>query len=86
MSKYLALAAEGLVPELACPMDQGLLACNQDIEDNIFLYCLSCEYKKTIGLGYYQDLLRVVEIHERRDVLSRDGSIDYEVQEWKKNN
>ena len=86
MSKYLALAAEGLVPELVCPMDQGLLACNQDLEDNIFLYCLSCEYKKIIGLGYYQDLLKVVDIHENRETFSRDGSVDYGVPEWKKNN
>lgn len=86
MSKYLALAAEGLVQELACPMDKGLLACNQDLEDNIYLYCLSCEYKKTVGLAYYQDLLKVVQIHEHRESFSRDGSIDYEVQEWKKNN
>jgi len=26
---------------------------NQDINDKIYLYCLSCEYKKEIGLDLY---------------------------------
>jgi DNA-directed RNA polymerase subunit M/transcription elongation factor TFIIS len=61
VSKYLALAEEGLVSKLDCPLDQGLLVPNIDIEDNIFLYCLSCDYKKIIGLEYYDKLKREVE-------------------------
>ena len=53
VSKYLSLSREGLVPELLCPMDQGSLYPNQDNEENIFLYCLSCEYRNSIGLEAY---------------------------------
>ena len=53
MSKYLTLAEEGLVSKVDCPLDQGLLMPNQDINDKIYLYCLSCDYKKEIGLDLY---------------------------------
>ena len=53
VSKYLALAAEGLVSKLDCPMDQGLLMPNQTIDDKIYLYCLSCDYRKDLGLDLY---------------------------------
>jgi hypothetical protein len=56
VSKYIALSEEGLVPRLECPMDQGSLLCNLDLEDNIYLYCLSCEYKNTIGLEVYKKI------------------------------
>jgi hypothetical protein len=61
VSKYLSLSREGLVPELLCPMDQGLLYCNQDTEDNIFLYCLSCNYKNNMGLDLYLSLKKTVD-------------------------
>jgi hypothetical protein len=61
VSKYLTLAEEGLVPHLVCPMDQGLLFCNQDLEENIFLYCLSCEYKNNIGSILYAKIVDQVE-------------------------
>lgn len=60
MSKYLALAEEGLVSKLACPMDQGLLMPNQDLNDNIYLYCLSCDYKKEIGLDFYDKMEKAI--------------------------
>ena len=53
VSRYLALAEDGLVPKVECPMDQGLLMPNQDLDDKIYLYCLSCDYKKVIGLDFY---------------------------------
>lgn len=56
MSKYLTLAEDGLVPKLECPMDQGLLFCNEDLEENIYLYCLSCNYKTNIGLALYDKI------------------------------
>jgi len=60
VSKYLALAAEGLVSKLDCPMDQGLLMPNQTIDDKIYLYCLSCEYKKDLGLELYGKMEQAV--------------------------
>jgi hypothetical protein len=53
VSKYLSLAKEGLVSNMDCPLDQGLLMPNQDNNDIIYLYCLSCDYKKIIGLDLY---------------------------------
>jgi hypothetical protein len=56
VSQYIALSEDGLVPRLECPMDQGLLQSNLDLEDNIYLYCLSCSYKKFIGEKLYNDI------------------------------
>jgi hypothetical protein len=56
VSQYIALSEDGLVPRLECPMDQGLLQSNLDLEDNIYLYCLSCSYKKFIGEKLYNDM------------------------------
>jgi len=61
VSKYLSLSREGLVPELLCPMDQGSLYPNQDTEENIFLYCLSCDYKNIIGLDAYDKIEAAVK-------------------------
>ena len=60
VSKYLALASEGLVSKMDCPLDQGLLMANMDLEDQIFLYCLSCNYKKYIGLKLYNEMVDVI--------------------------
>lgn len=60
MSQYLDLAKEGLVPMMDCPLDQGLLFANIDGEDQIFLYCLSCDYKKYIGLQMYEMMGRLI--------------------------
>ena len=61
VSKYIALSKEGLFPELNCPMDQGPLLPNQDYEEQVFLYCLSCEYKKILGSKEYNDIVKAVE-------------------------
>ena len=61
VSKYIALSEEGLVPKVECPMDQGLLLCNQNEEDDIFLYCLSCDYKKVIGIDFYEKIVSLVK-------------------------
>lgn len=61
VSKYLALAEEGLVSRMDCPIDQGLLFPNLDNDDNIFLYCISCSYKKNIGIDLYNKIKEVVE-------------------------
>ncbi len=60
VSKYLSLAEEGLVQKMECPLDQGLLMPNQDDEDQIFLYCLSCEYKKVIGFKLYNQMKEAI--------------------------
>ncbi len=60
VSKYIALSEEGLVPRLQCPMDQGSLLCNLDLEDNIYLYCLSCEYKNYVGVQVYERIMNEV--------------------------
>jgi hypothetical protein len=61
VSKYIRLSEEGLVPRLECPMDQGPLFCNQNMEDEIYLYCLSCNYKKVIGSEYYDKIRESVQ-------------------------
>ena len=61
VSKYIALSEEGLVPGLKCPMDQGSLLCNLDLNDTIYLYCLSCNYKNSIGLEVYEKLVELIK-------------------------
>lgn len=63
VSKYLALAAEGLVSKMDCPLDQGLLMPNQDINDIIYVYCLSCQYKNNIGITEYERIEKAVREH-----------------------
>jgi hypothetical protein len=60
VSKYIALSEEGLVSKLECPIDQGSLLPNQDLEDNVYLYCLSCSYKKIMGYKYYENIFKEV--------------------------
>ena len=61
VSEYLTLSKEGLVKKVDCPIDQGLLLSNLDFDDNIFLYCLSCNYKKFIGIQLYNEMKKAVE-------------------------
>jgi hypothetical protein len=60
VSKYISLSEEGLVSKLECPIDQGPLFPNQTLEDDIYLYCLSCSYKRTVGLEYYDNIVKQV--------------------------
>ena len=60
VSQYIALSEEGLVPKLECPMDQGSLISNMDLEDNIYLYCISCDYKNFIGISFYDKIVNIV--------------------------
>ena len=61
VSQYIALSEEGLVPRLVCPLDQGLLLPNQTKEDEVYLYCLSCEYKKFVGFGFYDEIIKTMK-------------------------
>ena len=54
VSKYLTLAREGLVASMDCPLCQGFLFANTNNEDDIYLYCLACNYKKQLGLALYK--------------------------------
>lgn len=61
VSKYISLSQEGLVPTLQCPMDQGLLLCNLSENDDIYVYCLSCEYNSIMGLITIEKIKKEVE-------------------------
>jgi hypothetical protein len=61
VSTYINLSEDGLVEKLLCPVDQSFLFCNQDLNDNIFLYCLDCDYKKNIGSATYDKIVKLVE-------------------------
>jgi len=63
------MSEEGLVEKLLCPVDQSILFCNQDLEDNIYLYCLECEYRKNIGLNTYNEIVRAVQSNEQHDKM-----------------
>ncbi|NDB60998.1 MAG: hypothetical protein EBZ58_11470 [Bacteroidetes bacterium] len=61
VSKYIALSEEGLVPRLECPLDQGLLFSNLTLEDEVYLYCISCSYKKFIGSAFYDNISGILK-------------------------
>jgi len=61
VSTYISMSEEGLVEKLLCPVDQSILFCNQTISDEVYLYCLSCEYKKALGLATYQNIVDQVD-------------------------
>ncbi len=61
VSKYISMSEEGLVEKLLCPVDQASLMPNLGIDDEIFLYCLACSYKTTIGLSKYNQIKSSVE-------------------------
>lgn len=61
VSTYISMSEEGLVEKLLCPVDQASLMPNLGIEDDIFLYCLSCTYKTTLGLSKYNQIKSAVE-------------------------
>lgn len=61
VSTYISMSEKGLVEKLLCPVDQASLMPNLGINDEIFLYCLACEYKVTIGLSKYNQIKLRVE-------------------------
>lgn len=60
VSTYISMSKEGLVEKLLCQVDQSILFCNQDLEDNIYLYCLECNYKKILGRSTYSKIVEEV--------------------------
>jgi hypothetical protein len=65
VSRYIELSEEGLVVKMVCPSDQGLLLSNLDNEDNIYLYCLECNYKRIVGLKAYSEIVEAVNKNDR---------------------
>lgn len=65
VSTYIKLSEEGLVPKLLCPQDQGSLQCNGDGENYIYLYCLECKYKNTLGITKYESIVELVNGQKR---------------------
>jgi len=51
------MSEEGLVEKLLCPVDQSILFSNQNLLDEIYLYCLECDYKKDLGLTTYKKIV-----------------------------
>ena len=62
VSTYISMSEDGLVEKLLCPVDQSNLFSNQDLEDQIFIYCLECQYKKFIGLDLYNKIVNKVDL------------------------
>ena len=57
VSTYISMSEEGLVEKLLCPVDQSILFSNQNLLDEIYLYCLECDYKKALGSTTYQKIV-----------------------------
>jgi hypothetical protein len=51
------MSEEGLVEKLLCPVDQSILFSNQNLADEVYLYCLECEYKKILGAATYEKIV-----------------------------
>ena len=64
VSAYISMSEEGLVEKLLCPVDQSLLFSNQNLLDEVYLYCLECDYKKTLGAASYQKIVDEVNKHK----------------------
>ena len=65
VSEYIKLSNEGLVSKLECPMDQGPLFSNLRLSgdlknDEIYLYCVSCKYTRTVGIDFYNSIVEKV--------------------------
>ena len=69
VSTYISMSKDGLVEKLLCPVDQSFLFSNQDLEDNIYLYCLDCNYKSYIGINTYQNIVKEVESNGKNNKM-----------------
>jgi len=66
VSKYLQYAEEGSLVKFECPKDQVSLFCNLNQNDEIYLYCLNCNYEKILGLEIYDRMVKAVDRIERK--------------------
>lgn len=60
VSTYISMSQDGLVEKLLCPVDQSILFCNQTLSEEIYLYCLECDYKKSLGTSTYENIVSLV--------------------------
>ena len=58
---YQKLAGESKVPPLICPIDESVLMPNLTTNDELFLYCLDCNYKNFVGLELYNKVLQYLK-------------------------
>ena len=60
---YQYLAEKGYVEPLVCYNDSehGVLYANMDKEDNVYLYCLACEYKIIPGTTFREVIRRRIK-------------------------
>lgn len=61
-NKYLLLSDIGKTKPLLCGLDNDhpRLFANIDENDNIYLYCLACEYKMIPGIELYSRIEKIV--------------------------
>ena len=69
VNAYLTLADKSLAPLILCQPDKshGRLfpeLIESESGDTIDLYCLYCEYRKTIGLKMYDSMYEIVWMYE----------------------
>lgn len=62
-NKYLLLSDEGKTKPLLCGLDKDhpRLFANIDENDDIYLYCLACDYRMIPGIELYSNIEKVVE-------------------------
>ena len=60
--KYLELSNNNTIPPVLCELDNdhGSLMPNLDENDEVFLYCLACEFKIHLGINSIQDMFETV--------------------------
>lgn len=61
-SRYYQLSLDGKRPPYFCRMNEehGILVPNMDEHDEIYLYCVECEYKLFPGLNFYQEMCNLL--------------------------
>lgn len=75
VSTYISMSEEGLVEKLLCPVDQASLMPNLGLDDEIFLYCLSCSYKSTVGITRYNQIKLAVESAMGKNIKYESATI-----------
>lgn len=64
--KYLEYTNNNILPPVLCQMDidHGSLYPNMEHSEDVFLYCLACEYKIHLGINSIQDMLESILVAE----------------------
>lgn len=59
------IASNRMDKDILCPYDGYDTLPNLDDNDTIFLYCLACDYKVSIGYNLYDKMKRAVDAENR---------------------